>query len=114
MTILDLPRLLEIARNAVADAEQHLSTAGPSTVTAKGDRDMVSDVETRWILDPVDGTANFIRGMPLYAISLALVHQNSAVLGVISLPSLNGAIGPPRVSAHGATVSPSGPPLPVR
>jgi myo-inositol-1(or 4)-monophosphatase len=47
------------------------------------------NAETRWILDPVDGTANFIRGMPLYAISLALVHQNSAVLGVISLPSLS-------------------------
>ena len=43
---------------------------------------------TRWILDPVDGTANFIRGMPLCGISLALVHEDAEVLGVIALPYL--------------------------
>jgi len=42
----------------------------------------------RWILDPVDGTANFIRGLPLFGISLALTDGDQALLGVISLPPL--------------------------
>lgn len=48
-----------------------------------------TDVETYWIIDPIDGTANFIRTVPLCGISLALVHQGVPVLGVIHLPLLN-------------------------
>ncbi|MCX5079097.1 inositol monophosphatase [Streptomyces sp. NBC_00513] len=42
--------------------------------------------DTYWIIDPVDGTANFIRGLPLCGISLALVHHGVSILGVIHLP----------------------------
>ncbi|MBM0236870.1 inositol monophosphatase [Micromonospora sp. ATA32] len=48
----------------------------------------VGRAEMQWVLDPIDGTANFIRGLPLCAVSLALVHENEAVLGVIELPFL--------------------------
>jgi myo-inositol-1(or 4)-monophosphatase len=41
-----------------------------------------------WALDPVDGTANFVRGMPLCAVSLALIHDDQPVIGVIGLPFL--------------------------
>ncbi|MEU5553916.1 inositol monophosphatase family protein [Micromonospora sp. NPDC047793] len=40
----------------------------------------------RWVLDPIDGASNFVRGLPLCAVSLALVHGDEAVLGVIELP----------------------------
>lgn len=39
-----------------------------------------------WVLDPVDGTANFIRGIPLCAISLGLMDGKNGILGVIDLP----------------------------
>lgn len=42
----------------------------------------------RWILDPIDGTANFVRGLPLTGISLALADGARPLLGVISLPML--------------------------
>ncbi len=42
----------------------------------------------RWILDPIDGTSNYVRGLPLCAVSLALVQGNEAVVGVIELPFL--------------------------
>ncbi|PZF92494.1 inositol monophosphatase family protein [Micromonospora deserti] len=42
----------------------------------------------QWVLDPIDGTANFVRGIPLCAVSLGLLHGNQAVLGVIELPFL--------------------------
>jgi len=36
-----------------------------------------------WIIDPIDGTTNFIHGLPLYSISIALMHQNEIILGVV-------------------------------
>ena len=36
-----------------------------------------------WIIDPLDGTTNFIHGIPCFAISIALIQNNKLVLGVI-------------------------------
>lgn len=47
-----------------------------------------ADSEWIWTLDPVDGTANFIHGVPLCAVSLALVRRGTPVVGVVSLPML--------------------------
>jgi myo-inositol-1(or 4)-monophosphatase len=37
----------------------------------------------KWIIDPLDGTTNFIHGLPTYAISVALYEDENAVLGVV-------------------------------
>lgn len=36
-----------------------------------------------WIIDPLDGTTNFIHGLPIYAISIALMFNNEIVLGIV-------------------------------
>ena len=41
-----------------------------------------------WVLDPIDGTANFIHGLPLYSIALSLLHEDSIVAGLIDIPSM--------------------------
>lgn len=41
-----------------------------------------------WVLDPIDGTVNFLHGVPLCAISLSLVHDGVVLAGVIDLPFL--------------------------
>ena len=41
-----------------------------------------------WALDPIDGTANFVHGLPLCAVSLGLIQDGRPVLGVIDLPFL--------------------------
>ena len=41
----------------------------------------------RWVVDPVDGTANYVTGFPWYAYSLALVDAHGPVVGVIADPS---------------------------
>jgi myo-inositol-1(or 4)-monophosphatase len=46
-------------------------------------------MEQVWTLDPVDGTVNFVRGMPLCGVSLALVEGERPVVGVIGLPFLD-------------------------
>lgn len=42
-----------------------------------------------WIIDPLDGTTNFIHGLPPFAISIALMVENEIVLGVVYEISLN-------------------------
>ncbi|MEU7768582.1 inositol monophosphatase family protein [Nocardia sp. NPDC049190] len=41
-----------------------------------------------WVLDPIDGTSNFIHGIPLCAVSLALLQDGSPIMGVINAPFL--------------------------
>lgn len=42
----------------------------------------------RWILDPIDGTKNFVRGVPVWATLLALESNGEVILGVVSAPAL--------------------------
>ena len=42
----------------------------------------------RWIVDPIDGTRNFSRGIPVWATLLALERDGLIVLGVVSAPAL--------------------------
>lgn len=42
----------------------------------------------RWVLDPIDGTVNFSRGLPTFAISLTLIDSASAVLALADSPRL--------------------------
>ena len=46
------------------------------------------DAELVWALDPVDGTVNFMHGVPLCGVSLGLLRGDRSVLGVIDLPFL--------------------------
>jgi len=39
--------------------------------------------EFTWVVDPLDGTTNFIHGVPIYCISIALMHGDDILLGVI-------------------------------
>jgi len=42
----------------------------------------------RWIIDPLDGTHNFIMDNPLFGVSIALEHKKEIILGVIYMPFL--------------------------
>ncbi|MGW3351494.1 inositol monophosphatase family protein [Nonomuraea rubra] len=121
MTI-DARPLLPIAGQAASIAAEIVRTKAPGVVTAKGDRDMATEVDyavehavreflsretpeigflgeeegvsrlgdsLMWALDPVDGTANFLHGIPFCGVSLGLVDRDTPTLGVIDLPFLN-------------------------
>jgi histidinol-phosphatase len=47
------------------------------------------DAEYRWVLDPIDGTKSFVRGVPLYGVLIGLLRAGQPVLGVVHLPALN-------------------------
>lgn len=46
-----------------------------------------TDPTRRWIVDPLDGTTNFLHGMPHWAVSIALEHKGEVVAGVILDPA---------------------------
>jgi myo-inositol-1(or 4)-monophosphatase len=52
-------------------------------ITEEGTVEQGSKATYQWIIDPLDGTTNFLHGFPLYSISVALAHQNKPVVGVI-------------------------------
>jgi myo-inositol-1(or 4)-monophosphatase len=39
-----------------------------------------------WMIDPLDGTNNFVNGIPIYAVSIALVYQDKPIVGVVYNP----------------------------
>jgi len=49
----------------------------------------VGDKKRHWIIDPIDGTKNFMRGVPTWATLIALVDDGQVVVGVASSPALS-------------------------
>lgn len=46
-----------------------------------------SGAEYEWFIDPLDGTTNFAHGLPIFAVSMALVHHGDPIAGVVYDPS---------------------------
>ncbi len=59
--------------------------------------------EYRWVIDPIDGTVNFIHGFPYYSISIALQKQGKTVAGVVYSPRLNELYA--AAAGHGAALN---------
>ncbi|MCW2496627.1 histidinol-phosphatase [Jatrophihabitans sp.] len=80
----------------VSDADRSVERAIRSTLTLARPDDAVSGEEfgsegsgsRRWVVDPIDGTKNFIRGVPVWATLIALLDGDEAVMGVVSAPAL--------------------------
>jgi myo-inositol-1(or 4)-monophosphatase len=45
--------------------------------------DLIGTNEYRWIIDPLDGTTNYLHGLPLYAISIGLQKNDQTILGIV-------------------------------
>ncbi|NQX62491.1 inositol monophosphatase family protein [Paenibacillus qinlingensis] len=58
---------------------------GPEA-SAKALQEM-SDEEYLWIVDPIDGTTNFVHGFPFFSVSIALAHKGEVIVGVVYDPS---------------------------
>ncbi|MDT0119412.1 MULTISPECIES: histidinol-phosphatase [Kocuria] len=43
----------------------------------------------QWVIDPIDGTKNYVRGVPVWATLIGLIEDGEVVLGVVSAPALN-------------------------
>ncbi len=68
-----------------------LSKARPGYGFLMEERGVVagSDDQHRWIVDPLDGTTNFLHGIPIFAISIALERQGQLVAGLVYNPAMD-------------------------
>ncbi|MER8564740.1 inositol monophosphatase [Mesorhizobium sp. M0924] len=68
-----------------------LSKARPGYAFLMEERGMIAgdDDQHRWIVDPLDGTTNFLHGIPIFSISIALERQGQLVAAVIYNPAMD-------------------------
>jgi len=72
----------ELIRDALARARPDDAVLGEEF----GSR---GDARRRWIVDPIDGTANYVRGVPIWATLIALEEDGELRVGVVSAPALH-------------------------
>jgi histidinol-phosphatase len=80
----------------VSDADTAVERAVRQVLSVERPSDAVSGEEfgaggtgpRRWVIDPIDGTKNFVRGVPVWATLIALLDGDEAVVGVVSAPAL--------------------------
>lgn len=58
-------------------------------IHAEESGDKHNNSEYTWVIDPLDGTSNFSRNIPLFGISIGLLKNNEAILGVLYFPAIN-------------------------
>lgn len=56
-----------------------------------------------WLVDPIDGTTNYLRGLPNYSISIAAVNQEGTIVGVVHDPTLDETFT--AIRGHGANLN---------
>lgn len=78
------------ADTAVEDAIRAiLATERPEDTVLGEERGGSAARGRAWVLDPIDGTKNFLRGLPVWATLIALVEDGDPVVGLISAPLLS-------------------------
>jgi histidinol-phosphatase len=76
------------ADRAVERALREKIAAERSGDTVFGEEEGDEGGDVRWIIDPIDGTRNFSRGIPVWATLIALERDGETVCGVVSAPTL--------------------------
>ncbi len=72
----------EIVRDILMEARPNYGWVGEESDAVEG-----NDPTRRWIVDPLDGTTNFLHGLPHWAVSIALEHKGELVAAVIFDPA---------------------------
>jgi histidinol-phosphatase len=83
----------------VSEADQAVETVIRERLSGTGhavlgeefgnDPGAASEHEYRWIIDPIDGTKSYVRGLPIWCTLIGLEHRDELVLGVASAPALS-------------------------
>lgn len=76
--------IIEALRSAYPEHGFLAEESGDTPAPGAGERP-----EFQWIIDPLDGTTNFIHGCPIYAVSIALAHRGQITQAVVYDPTRN-------------------------
>lgn len=93
---LDLAVSVKADRSFVTDADRAverqlralIEQGRPGDALLGEEYGSLGDSPRQWIIDPIDGTSNFLRGVPVWATLIALAIDGDPVVGVVSMPAL--------------------------
>lgn len=85
VTEADLAAQFAIEKRILSEFPTHFFL-GEENATPQESWDAVSKKEFCWVVDPLDGTVNYVHRLPNFAVSIALMHNNQCVLGVVFDP----------------------------
>ena len=80
---------LAVQARITAELQQHYPDTAllGEEMTAEEQSELLTNSDSLWCLDPLDGTSNFAVGIPYYAISLALIERGVPTLGIVYDPN---------------------------
>ena len=84
----DLTPVTEADRAVESELRQILAEERPHDAILGEEQGAVGAAPRRWILDPIDGTRNYARGIPIWATLIALEEDGVVRVGVVSAPAL--------------------------
>ncbi|MGH9025822.1 MAG: histidinol-phosphatase [Acidimicrobiia bacterium] len=84
----DLTPVTEADRNVEQALRERLTATRPDDAVLGEEFGTTGTGVRRWIIDPIDGTKNFVRGVPVWASLVALEVDRTIAVGVVSAPAL--------------------------
>jgi histidinol-phosphatase len=84
----DLTPVTDADRDAEELVRTQLKRTRPRDAVVGEEFEATGHSARRWVIDPIDGTKNFVRGVPVWATLLALVEDGEVVVGIVSAPAL--------------------------
>ena len=84
----DLTPVSDADRAVEESLRSRLSDARPDDAMSGEEFGSSGDAARRWVIDPIDGTKNYVRGVPVWATLIALLEGDEPVVGVVSAPAM--------------------------
>ncbi len=86
---VDLVTEADLASEAAIVKMIRTSFPQHNILAEEGDYEAAANPEFRWVIDPLDGTTNYVHGLPLFAVSIAFQIKGITELGIVFNPALN-------------------------
>lgn len=84
----DMTQVTDADRAVEASIRESILAGRPGDAIYGEEFGTIGDSRRQWIIDPIDGTANFVRGVPVWTTLIALAVDGVPALGVASAPAL--------------------------
>jgi histidinol-phosphatase len=84
----DLSLVTDADRAVEQAIAERLAGQRPDDALVGEEFGQVGDSRRRWVIDPIDGTHNYVRGVPVWATLIGLLNDREPVVGVVSAPAL--------------------------
>src|SRR3954447_1544325 len=89
MTKPDLTPVTDADTSVEDGIRRTLSRARPRDAVLGEESGATGHSQRQWVIDPIDGTKNFVRGVPVWATLIGLMVDGEVVVGVVTAPQLN-------------------------